>query len=96
MLIPNLFKAVSDKTVELKHMNRSVYGGNTRIQLSKKDAALLTEQLGPEAVDLLTLTNDDLNDRLLTKLAEKFNVSRDSLLDQMGSKKSDLRTPKPL
>ena len=81
--IRNPFKSITDRTVELKNMVPLYYSGDSKIDLSDKDVAIATDRLGENAVRLLGLRNEELNQELLQLMWQKVSGREREKLELM-------------
>lgn len=69
--ITNPFKSVTEKNVELKQMVPHHYAGHSKVRLTE---APLREALGDDAMELLKMSEEEVQERLRSKLTDSFKL----------------------
>ena len=71
----NPIKSVTDRTVELKNLIPLYHTGSSKIQLDESDITVAKDKLGEEAVELLMMSNEQLNEKLENMTMNKVEES---------------------
>ena len=80
--IRNPFKAISERTVELKRMVPLHYSGYSQIEWNDNDVLIATEKLGKKAVKQLTMNNQELNMELVKLIVKNLRMKSKELCEE--------------